>query len=102
MRMQSSSGSTKILPSPISPAARAATAAENGVDRRFEKLLVDGDHQLHLAKQVHRELVPAVDFGLAALPAKALHVHDRETEDLNVGQGLLDGLQAMRLDYGDD
>ena len=84
-------------------AGRAGAAAlDDGVDRRFEELLVDGDHQLHLAQEVDGELVAAVGLGLPALAAEPLHVHHGQAEDLDVGQGLLDGLQTMGLDDGDD
>ena len=44
----------------------------------------------------------AVGLGMSALAAEPLHVHHRETEDLNVGQGLFDGFQTMGLDQGDN
>ena len=83
-------------------AGAGAAAADDGVDRRFEKLLVDGDHQLHLAQQVHGEFVAAVDLGLSPLPPKALDVHHGQAEDFDVGQGLLDGFQPMGLNHGDN
>ena len=67
-----------------------------------EKGIVDGDHQLHLPQQVDGELVAAVGLAMPALAAEALHVHDGQTEDFDVGQGLLDGFQAMGLDDGDN
>ena len=85
--MQSSSGRTKILPSPTSPRGPVRPPLMIGVDRRLEEVVVDGDHQLHLADQVHGELVAAVDLGVPPLAAEALDVHDGQAEDLHVGQG---------------
>jgi hypothetical protein len=39
---------------------------------------------------------------LSALAAEALHVHDGEAEDLDVGESLFDGFESMGLNDGDD
>ena len=102
MRMQSSSGRTKILPSPISPLRARAAPFDDGVDRGLDELLVDGDLQLHLAEQIDGDFVPAVDLGVPLLAAETLHVHDREAKDFDLGQGRFDGFQSAGLNDGDD
>ena len=39
---------------------------------------------------------------MALLAAVALHVRDREAEDFDLGEALLDGFQTVRLNDGDD
>src|SRR6185437_9520067 len=80
----------------------AAAPFDDRLDRRFDEVLVDGDLQLHLAQQIDRELVAAVDLGMALLTAEALHVHDRQPKDLDFGQGRFDRFQAAGLDDGDN
>src|SRR5450432_804117 len=62
----------------------AAPALDNGVDRRLDEMIVHRDLQLHFAKQIHSDFVTAIDFGLALLAAKTLHVHDREPHDFDL------------------
>ena len=100
--MQSSRGRTKILPSPISPAGPVRPPLMMASIVGSRKASLTRDHQLHLPQEVDGELVAAVGLGVPALPAEALHVHHGQAEDLDVGQGLLDGLQAMRLNDGDN
>src|SRR5690348_8697937 len=69
-----------------------AAGLHDGVHRRLDEVLVDGDLQLHLAEQVHRQLVAAVHLRVALLPAEALDVDDGQAEDLDLVEGLLDGL----------
>src|SRR5262245_50299093 len=67
------------------PAFRTGSASlHDGVDGRLDEVFVDGDLELHLAEQLHSQFVTAVGFGMAFLPAETLHVHDRETEDLDL------------------
>jgi hypothetical protein len=79
-----------------------ASALNDGVDSGFEKGLVDGDHQLDLSEEVDGDFMAAIGFGLPSLSAESLDVHDGEAEDLDIGQRLFDGFEAMGLDDGDN
>ena len=98
-----SAGSTKILPSPISPFGAGAGHAGERFDRAVEKVVVDHDFQGDLAQQVRLVLVAAVDLGLAALPAVALGVADRHPRDADLGQApRATASELGRLNDGDD
>ena len=45
-----------------------------GIYRRFDKVIIDGNLQLHFAKQIDRNLMPALSTRLAFLPTEALAV----------------------------
>ena len=92
----------KDLPVADFPGGSGSSPLDDGVDRRLEELLVDGDHQLHLADQVDRELVAPIGLGVPSLAAEALDVHHRQAEDLHVGQGRLDRLQTVGLNNSND
>src|SRR5262249_30196418 len=62
-----------VADAPLRP---SAAGLHDGVDGWLDEILVDGDLQLHLAQQVHRQLVAVVDFGVALLSAEALYVYD--------------------------
>src|SRR6202034_3823826 len=70
------------------------------IDGWLDEVLVDGDLQLHLAQQVHRQFMTAVDLGLALLPAEPLHIDDGQTKDLDLVEGFLDGFKFRWLDDG--
>src|SRR5579884_890640 len=84
------------------PFGTGASGLHDGVDSRLDKVFIDGNLQLHLTQQVHRQFVASVHFGMPLLPAKALHVHDSEAENLDLVEGFLDGFQLRRLDDGED
>ncbi len=100
--MQSSIGSTKILPSPISPFSPLRPPFDDGVDRRFDELLVDGNLQLDLSEQIDAEFVAAIDTRLPFLASKSLAIHHGQSKDLDLGQSFFDGFQLARLNDGDD
>src|SRR5207253_8196107 len=95
-------GEDEDLAVPDATLRPGAAGLHDGVDGRLDEILVDGDLQLHLAQQVDRQLVAAVDLGVALLPAEALHVHDSHAEDRDLAQGLLDGFELGRLNDGED
>src|SRR5689334_4661485 len=70
---------------------------EDGVDGRFDEVLIDGDLELDLAEQVDRDLVPAIDLGIPLLAAESLNVHDGQAEDLDLREGFLDSLELGGL-----
>ena len=75
---------------------------DDGVDRRFDELFIDGDLQLDLADQIYGELASAIGFRVPFLTTEALHIHYGEAEHLDLGQRLLDGLESAGLDDSDD
>src|ERR1043165_5455645 len=79
-----------------------ATRFHDGVDGRLDKILIDGNLQLHLVQQIDREFVAAVHLGVPLLPAEAAAVDHRQTEDLDLVESFLDGFHFRRLNDGDD
>ncbi len=57
---------------------------------------------MHLADQVHGDLVAAELFGVPLLPAEALHIRNRQAKDLDLVKRRLDGFELAGLDDGDD
>src|SRR5207237_5741135 len=57
---------------------------------------------LELRAQVDRDLRAAVVLGDALLPARALHLGDREAREAGVEQSLADRLERLVSDVGDD
>ena len=55
-----------------------------------------------LRSRLTRDFAAAVHLGLALLPAEALHVHDRQADDLDLGEGGFHVLELAGLDDGDD
>ena len=100
--MQSSSGRTKILPSPISPVAPVRPPLMMALIVGSTKSSFTAIMQLHFAQQIDRDLLAAIDLGLPLLPAEALAVHDREPHDLDLREGGLHVFELAGLDDGDD
>src|SRR5688572_20134339 len=57
-----------------------ATSFDDRIDGWFDKFFVDGDLQLHLAQQVDRELMAAIDLCLPFLAAEALAIDNGKAE----------------------
>src|SRR5205085_10492993 len=57
---------------------------------------------LELGAEVDGDLRAAVVLGDALLPARALHLRDREARQAGVEQGLADRLERLVADVGDD
>ena len=97
--MACSTGSTKILPSPILPVlAVAARASTTCGDRR-----VGHDQlELDLRHEVHDVLGAAVDLGMTGLPPVALDLGDHQALHADGGQRLADLLELEWLDHGYD
>src|ERR1022692_1401074 len=72
------------------------------VDGRFDEVLVDGDLQLNLVQQVHRQLMPAIDFRAPLLSAEAAAVDHCQAKDLDLVERLLDSFDLGRRNDGDD
>jgi len=85
----------------LSRLARAA-AFDDRVDRRFDKIVVHGNLQLHFAEQIDADFAAAIDFGLPFLSAKALDIHDRQPHDLDFRKGRFDVFQLAGLNNGED
>ena len=102
MRMQSSSGRTKILPSPISPLLPRTATFDDGVDRRLDEFLVDGDLELHFSQQIDGDLVAPVDLVMPLLATETLHIHDGQAKHLDFGQSRFHRFQTSRLNDGDN
>lgn len=79
-----------------------AAPFDDRVDRRLDEIVVDGDLQLDLAEQIDCDFSAAENFGLALLPAEALDVHDRESDDFHFREGGFNVFQFAGLDDGDD
>jgi hypothetical protein len=77
-------------------------AADDRLDRRLDELVVHRDLELHLADEVHGNLVAPVGLRMAPLAAEALHVEHREAKDLDLGERLLHALELAGLDDRDD
>ena len=73
-------------------------ASTVGLDER----VVDGDLQLELGQEADLVLRAAVDLGEAALPPAAADVADGHEVDVAFGEGLLDGVELLGADDGDD
>src|SRR5262245_24937094 len=84
------------------PFRSGAPRFHDGVHRRLDEVLIDGDLQLDLVDQPHRQLMAAVDLRVALLPAEPLHINDRQPKDLDFVQSLFDGLQLGGRDDGVD
>jgi putative MFS transporter len=61
-----------------------------------------GDLQLDLRQQLHLVFGPAIDLGLALLPAIAAHLGDGQARGAGVGDRFKHRVEAARLDDGDD
>src|SRR4051794_30157513 len=84
-------------------AVRPAPARlDDRVDRRLDEVLVDGDLQLDLPEQVHRDLVPPINLGVTLLTPEPLDVGHGEPEDLDLREGFLDRFELGGLDDRDD
>ena len=102
IRMHSSRGITKILPSPILPSGSVRPPLIDGVDRRLDEVVVHGDLELDLLEQVHLELMSAINLGEPELSSETLNIRNGEAIDLDVRQRLLDRLELVGLDDRDD
>ena len=83
MRIASSTGSTKILPSPIRPVLAAFAIASTTLS---DELVRDDDLDLHLRQEVDDVLGAAVELGVALLAAEALHLGDGHALDADARQ----------------
>src|SRR5262245_48245150 len=82
--------------------SRAATF-DDRVDSRFDKAFIHRDHELHFSQQVHCELIAFVEhLGLPLLPAETLAIHDRQPNNLDLRERLLNVLKLARLNDGND
>ena len=84
---------TKILPSPILP-VRAALMIASTVGH--------DDFHLHLGQEIDHVLGATIKFGVALLPAEALHFRHGEPGNADLGEGLAHFVQLERLDHGFD
>ena len=66
--------------------------AQDCVDGRLDKLIVDGNLQLHFAQQIHRDLVAPVHLGLTFLTSESLAIHHGQAKHFYFRQRRLDGL----------
>lgn len=84
------------------PLVAAAAALDDRVDRGFDEVIVDGDLQLHLAKQIDFVFVTPIELGLALLSAEALAIEHGQAKDFDFGERGLHGLELAGLNNGDD
>jgi hypothetical protein len=78
----------------------SAAAADDGLDRGFDEVVVDRDFELHLAQEIYCIFMPAIDFGVAFLAAEALDIADREADDFDFVKSFFYGFQAGGLNDG--
>ena len=69
MRTALSTGSTKILPSPILPVLRRL---DDGLDGGFDLRVGQDDFDLHLGQEIHGVFAAAINFRVPFLPAEPL------------------------------
>ena len=86
----------KILPSPIWPVWAAIWMAS--IDPVGDGL-VDGDFDLHLGHEAHGIFGTAIELGVAALAAMALHFGDGDALDAKGAEGLA---HLFELEWFDD
>src|SRR5690606_7925178 len=72
------------------------------INGRLDEVLIHGDLKLHLAQQIHRNFVAAIDLRMSFLPAEPLDVHNGQTEYLDLGQGGFHSFQPAGLNDGND
>src|SRR5208283_5794728 len=89
---------------PVTDLAIGSTPAgvQNCIHGRLDEILIHRNLELNLAEQVYSNLMPAVNLGVTLLPPEALHIHHCQSEDLDPGEGLLNGLKLRRLNNRDD
>ena len=85
MRTTSSTGMTKILPSPMRPVLAAFSIASTTLR---DLVVRHDDLELHLGHEVDHVRGAAVDLGLALLPAEALHLGDGHALDADLAERL--------------
>src|SRR5881397_2438314 len=93
MRMASSTGDTKIFPSPILPVLADLTMASMAAYTRLSGSTISS---LILGRK------SAVDFGVALLTSEPLDFAHGHPFDAHVAQGVFDFFQLERLDDGFD
>src|SRR4051812_36468649 len=101
MRMQSSSGRMKILPSPMRPSGPVRPASMMAFTVGSTKSSFTAICSWTLCRRFTVSSWP-VNLGVPLLPAEAAGVDDGEAEHLDLVERLLDGLDLRRLDDGED
>jgi hypothetical protein len=79
-----------------------AAPFDNRIDRRLDELLIHGNLKLNFAQQIDRHLMPAENLRVPLLPAKTLHIHNRQAKDLDLGERGFDSFQPAGLNDGND
>src|SRR5512137_1059207 len=74
----------------------------DGFDHLLDDGVVDGNLDLGLGQEVDAVFRAAVELGVPALPAKALHLGHRDALHADVGDGLAHFIELERLDDGGD
>ena len=59
-----------VADSPLRPSTRGL---HDGVHRRFDEILVNGDLKLHFLQEIHGQFVAAINFRMTFLPADPIH-----------------------------
>lgn len=77
-------------------------ALQDGTDGRFDKIIIHRDFETDFAQQVDRDIVATKGLGVSFLATKALYIHERKADDLDLGERCFDRFQAARLNNGND
>src|SRR6185295_869482 len=75
---------------------------ENGFDYLIDEVAANGNFDLGLGDEVHDVLSAAIELGMAALTAEALHLRHRHARNAYLGQRRTDVVEFERLDDGGD
>lgn len=79
-----------------------SSSMDNGMDRAFEKVVVDDDLEHDLLHEGGLVLPAAVKLGHPPLPGISLGVEDGHAGDFDGPEGLADGFEFRWLDNGND
>ena len=75
---------------------------DDRIDAAVDVVVLHHDLHLHLGQEVDDVLGPAIELGVALLPAEALDLGDGQAGHPDLAQGLADLLQLERFDDGGD
>ena len=79
-----------------------STAFDDGLNGRFNELLVDGDLQLDLAPKINGKFIVAIFVRFPLLSTESLAIHDCQAKNFDLAKCRLDRFEMVGLNNGDD